>query len=159
MRIRYWSSDVCSSDLKEQIGNDPVDLLARTIWGEARGEPVRGMEAVAAVVMNRVARPGWWGRTVASVCTKAYQFACWNEDDPNRAKLLAVTDADPIFAIARRIARRAVAGTLDDPPVGATHYPAVSILPRWAAGKTRSEENTSELQSLMRISYAVFCSN
>src|SRR3546814_9887201 len=66
---------------KEQIGNDPVDLLARTIWGEARGEPVRGMEAVAAVVMNRVARPGWWGRTVASVCTKAYQFACWNEDD------------------------------------------------------------------------------
>src|SRR3546814_5940575 len=26
-----------------------------------------------------------------------------------------------------------------------------------AAGKTRSEEHTSELQSLMRISYAVFC--
>src|SRR3546814_14859458 len=121
MRIRYWSSDVCSSDLKEQIGNDPVDLLARTIWGEARGEPVRGMEAVAAVVMNRVARPGWWGRTVASVCTKAYQFACWNEDDPNRAKLLAVTDADPIFAIARRIARRAVAG----PPAAPTDRQSV----------------------------------
>src|SRR3546814_1777674 len=27
----------------------------------------------------------------------------------------------------------------------------------WAAGSTRSEEHTSELQSLMRISYAVFC--
>src|SRR3546814_9230588 len=27
-----------------------------------------------------------------------------------------------------------------------------------AAGKARSEEHTSELQSLMRISYAVFCS-
>src|SRR3546814_4180649 len=26
-----------------------------------------------------------------------------------------------------------------------------------AAGETRSEEHTSELQSLMRISYAVFC--
>src|SRR3546814_10806504 len=41
------------------------------------------------------------------------------------------------------------------------------ILPRWVRGKTevslelsrvdRSEEHTSELQSLMRISYAVFC--
>src|SRR3546814_10308797 len=28
---------------------------------------------------------------------------------------------------------------------------------RWGAGSGRSEEHTSELQSLMRISYAVFC--
>src|SRR3546814_6485099 len=28
---------------------------------------------------------------------------------------------------------------------------------RWAESKVRSEEHTSELQSLMRISYAVFC--
>src|SRR3546814_9925149 len=28
---------------------------------------------------------------------------------------------------------------------------------RWRAGTERSEEHTSELQSLMRISYAVFC--
>src|SRR3546814_10802720 len=27
----------------------------------------------------------------------------------------------------------------------------------WSTGHTRSEEHTSELQSLMRISYAVFC--
>src|SRR3546814_9674852 len=30
-------------------------------------------------------------------------------------------------------------------------------LPASAAGQPRSEEHTSELQSLMRISYAVFC--
>src|SRR3546814_21175475 len=35
---------------------------------------------------------------------------------------------------------------------------AVAIrLKDYAAGKGRSEEHTSELQSLMRISYAVFC--
>src|SRR3546814_7775613 len=28
---------------------------------------------------------------------------------------------------------------------------------KWQAGEVRSEEHTSELQSLMRISYAVFC--
>lgn len=34
-----------------------VDVLARTIFGEARGETVSGMEAVASVVMNRLAFP------------------------------------------------------------------------------------------------------
>src|SRR3546814_5941841 len=35
------------------------------------------------------------------------------------------------------------------------HFAACA--PAWAAGVTRSEEHTSELQSLMRLSYAVFC--
>src|SRR3546814_20712816 len=30
-------------------------------------------------------------------------------------------------------------------------------IPDWRDGRGRSEEHTSELQSLMRISYAVFC--
>src|SRR3546814_6881902 len=33
---------------------------------------------------------------------------------------------------------------------------SIAILPRWSS-PVRSEEHTSELQSLMRISYAVFC--
>src|SRR3546814_1314743 len=32
-----------------------------------------------------------------------------------------------------------------------------SVAPVWDGNETRSEEHTSELQSLMRISYAVFC--
>src|SRR3546814_4260718 len=31
------------------------------------------------------------------------------------------------------------------------------VFRQWAPGELRSEEHTSELQSLMRISYAVFC--
>src|SRR3546814_9469604 len=42
-----------------------------------------------------------------------------------------------------------------------THLEAMKIIERlaWAHGSTgwRSEEHTSELQSLMRITYAVFC--
>src|SRR3546814_4824801 len=36
-------------------------------------------------------------------------------------------------------------------------WPVASIAHPAAAGTARSEEHTSELQSLMRISYAVFC--
>src|SRR3546814_9734345 len=36
-------------------------------------------------------------------------------------------------------------------------FPRCSCLSRSPPGRPRSEEHTSELQSLMRISYAVFC--
>ncbi len=122
-----------------------VDTLARTLWGEARGEPVRGIEAVAAVVVNRVRvaeRKGghWWGASVIGVCRKPWQFSCWNEGDPNRPKLLAVTASDPVFATCLRVARRAVTGLLPDPTGGATHYHHVRIHPSWARGHTPCAE-------------------
>lgn len=122
----------------EEILADPVQVLARTIWGEARGEPVRGKEAVAAVILNRVARAAtrggryWWGGTVTEVCLKPWQFSCWNARDPNREKLLRVTERDKSFAACLRIARRALAGQVCDPTAGAMHYHARGIHPPWA---------------------------
>lgn len=114
---------------------NPIDTLARTIWGEARGEGREGMEAVAAVIMNRVARPCWWGRTIETVCTKPWQFSCWNSNDPNLAKLLSVTEADPSFKTAMEIATLAEAGELPDPTNGSTHYHVKTIRPDWAQGR------------------------
>jgi N-acetylmuramoyl-L-alanine amidase len=111
-----------------------TDVLARTLWGEARGEGILGMAAVAAVVMNRVRKPCWWGDSIISVCQARYQFSCWNDDDPNRVKLRRVDHADPLFAQAHTIASLAAAGWLADPTGGATHYHAVGINPKWAAG-------------------------
>jgi len=118
-----------------------VDVLARTMWGEARGQPKGGMEAVASVVLNRVAvareRGGfWWGNDIISVCQKPFQFSCWNANDPNRAKLMAVDARNMHFATCLRIARRAVNGVLADHTGFATHYHAKSIMPKWAVGKT-----------------------
>src|SRR3546814_8044514 len=44
-------------------------------------------------------------------------------------------------------------GRLED--MRGAHWPLLSASANWATA--RSEEHTSELQSLMRISYAVFC--
>jgi hypothetical protein len=69
------------------------------------------------------------------VCTAPYQFSCWNSNDPNRAKLLTVTDRDPEFRIALALAKQAVAGTLPDLTNGADSYFAIgSKIPNWAAG-------------------------
>lgn len=116
-----------------------ADILARTLWGEARGEGTAGMQAVAAVILNRVAiaraRGGaWWGSDVVSVCQKPWQFSCWNRSDPNMRKVMAVRADDPYFRNAKAIARAALGGTLRDPTNGATHYHAVGVSPEWARG-------------------------
>ncbi len=122
-----------------------IDILARTLWGEARNQPVRGIEAVAAVVLNRVAlateRGGWWwGDGVVAVCRHPRAFPCWSPGGPELPKLLAVKAGDPVFDTCLRVARRAVAGVLPDATHGATHYHPASAHPIWAAGELPTAE-------------------
>lgn len=105
----------------------PVDVLARTLWGEARGEGELGMHAVANVVINRVAKPRWWGRDVAAVCLYPFQFSCWDDGDPNLPKLRSVTSGDKQFMTALRIAADAVNGKLPDITKGATSYKTAAL--------------------------------
>ena len=115
---------------------DDLTVMARTVWGEARGEPAIGKIAVAAVILNRARRPGWWGRTVSEVCLAKYQFTCWLPADPNRERMLAVNLSD-------RALLDCVAACLDalrgiDPTDGACHYlnpTAVGEMPRWAMNR------------------------
>lgn len=118
------------------------DILARTLWGEARGERKIGREAVASVVMNRVAVAAihggrfWWGSDPVTVCLKPWQFSCWNANDPNQLKLELVGAADRIFAQCLSIADAALAGRLEDRVSGATHYHVEGLSPPWAKGVT-----------------------
>lgn len=119
-----------------------IDTLARTIWGESRGEGQTGMEAVANVVLNRVkvaqdhGGKYWWGANIIQVCQKPYQFSCWNRSDPSFKKLQAVDTDNVHFKTCLRIARRAVIGALPDHTQGATHYHADYVDPYWARGET-----------------------
>lgn len=115
-----------------------ADILARTIWGEARGEGRKGMEAVACVIMNRTKNPRWWGKDVLSVCLKPWQFSCWNKKDPNFKLLQTVNSTDPVFFLAENIAEEALDGSLKDFTKGSTHYFADTIqaIPKWALGRS-----------------------
>lgn len=52
-----------------------VEIVAKTIYGEARDFGVLDRLAVGAVIRERVLRPGWWGSTWEEVCM---QFGCWS---------------------------------------------------------------------------------
>ena len=68
------------------------------------------------------------------------QFSCWNPGDVNRAKLLAVTSADPWFSIAEGIAGAALSGGIPDETNGADSYYALSMEtpPEWVKGATHT---------------------
>ncbi|MDT9673828.1 cell wall hydrolase [Pseudomonas sp. JV414] len=116
------------------------DVLARTLWGEARGESLTGQIAVAWTIRNRVndgKAKSWWGEGYAGVCQKPWQFSCWNKNDPNFSYL---SGAKPIpageFARAQKAADLVMSGTEPDPTGGATHYYATTMpkAPTWTVG-------------------------
>lgn len=124
------------------IDQPSLDILARTMWGEARGEGVMGLRAVAHVVINRVqiarAQNGsWWGNTIIDVCRKPFQFSCWNPNDANYKRVQTIDARNPEFRVCRDLIPLVVA-TLpaNDPTYGATHYHRYDMKPFWARGRT-----------------------
>lgn len=125
---------------------DDVDILARTIYGEARSEGKEGMEAVACVIMNRYKAEKWFtgycvkeGQKIPSIaqtCLKKFQFSCWNKNDPNLAKIKKVDLSDAVFRQCYEIAKAATNGTLADFTNGATYYHTRQIKPVWALKHT-----------------------
>ena len=116
--------------------DDTITIVAKTLWGEARGEGDEGMRAVACVIQNRVINKVR-GTDEVSVCLANKQFSCWNAGDPNLVRMEAVARApDAAFRRAREIATELINGRLPDITRGATHYHAATMRqpPAWARG-------------------------
>lgn len=109
-------------------------VMSRTVYGEARGETVEGKRAVAHVLINRWKKRHRKESTLIGVCTEPYQFSAWNENDPNRDKLQAVTVEDEVFRTCM-IACLLALNDHDDMTEGSQFYHTLAIKPDWAKGK------------------------
>jgi spore germination cell wall hydrolase CwlJ-like protein len=105
--------------------------LAQAIYFEARAEPVRGQQAVAQVVLNRVFSP-YYPKDVCSVVFQnahrhlscQFTFACDGKPEAIRER--------GSWARANRIARQALHANFWLPEVAkATHYHATYVSPNW----------------------------
>jgi N-acetylmuramoyl-L-alanine amidase len=119
------------------LGERDADVLARTLWGEARGEPEAGQVAVAHVIRNRaVAR----GTSATIECQRPAQFSCWW--DAQAPRLRSLPEREPA-AYAKFLALAKRAWAMDEDTVkGSRHYYAPAGMdppgrvPDWAKGKT-----------------------
>jgi spore germination cell wall hydrolase CwlJ-like protein len=116
-----------------------ADIMARTIWSEARGDGRRGMHAVANVIMNRKKiREKASGRRIPirQICLSPKQFSCWNMGNVNIPEILSVSEKDADFRIAKEIAENALRVGIEDITNGADHYHSTLIeVPYWAKDK------------------------
>src|SRR3546814_4154712 len=115
MRISYWSSDVCSSDLGVGLAHDPVAAAQALV-----------QYAKQAARFGHIAVP------------RPFVFVILAGEFIEETELAE---------------HRPDSAHLEHQPLN--RFVARGGIPR--SQPARSEEHTSELQSLMRISYAVFC--
>jgi cell wall hydrolase len=118
-----------------------IEVVARTVYGEARGEPPEGRLAVAYSIVNRLASGRWYaGRRLAETVLIRDQYSCWNSDkgdDADRRALVAVADDDPVLEACREAVHDALSGEVPDPTGGATHYESEKIEPSpWVPSAT-----------------------
>lgn len=89
-------SSSSSSTSSGATSSTDLNLLARVVYGEARGEPYTGQVAVAAVVLNRV-RSSSFPNSVAGVVYQAGAFDCVSDGQinltPNQSAYNAAKDA------------------------------------------------------------------
>lgn len=105
--------------------------LARGIYFEARGEPVKGQAAVAQVILNRVRNPHYPN----TICGVVYQNKHWR----NRCQFSFACDRirdrvgnKRVYEVAEHVAAETTAGRIWLPQVGSsTHYHATYVNPRW----------------------------
>src|SRR3546814_5867089 len=170
MRISDWSSDVCSSDLRtpSKGGSATVPTAAKServpqeVGGIEGATPMAERVAVLGLLNKRNGlvrelemKPGESARVGRAIVRlrACEQTAPW-EDPPETGAFVQLTVQDQRDDKWYRV----FSGWIfkERPERNVIEHPIYDVFVKSCA-MTRSEEHTSELQSLMRISYAVFC--
>ena len=96
--------------------------IARTLYGEARGQNFESKVAVAWIIRNRLER-GTWGDTYKDVVTARLQFTCWSERiDPDGYKAIHNPQGDPWKDCKKAALKVMLARDEENVFPGATHY-------------------------------------
>src|SRR3546814_7941457 len=136
MRISDWSSDVCSSDLVPDTHASERRQLTAVIEENGIRREIRGS-----------------GNGPIAAFVAALRNDCGLEikvHDYHEHAIGAGADARAVAYVEAEAADGRITW-------GVGQHPNIVVACLEAVVSARSEEHTSELQSLMRISYAVFC--
>lgn len=105
-----------------------LDLLVRTMYGEAAGEGPTGQAAVGHVILNRLKQGDrYGGSTVRDVVMAPKQFEPWGNPTA-RKRMMALDPSSPKYQELAQIAQGVATGDVPDPTGGATHFANEAIV-------------------------------
>lgn len=110
-----------------QIPKSEIFCLAKNIYHEARGEPLKGQIAVAQVTLNRVAS-GTFNKTVCGVVYAYKQFS-WTLDSKRKVTDVKAWEASVDVAVA------VLTRSVQLPNFNALYFHTKQVRPRWNRNK------------------------
>lgn len=142
------------TDAQVQAALSVREVLALTLFGEARGEPLEGKVFVGCVIRNRVRTVGRWADSYPGVCLAPSQFSCWSPagGSSNYAAVMTLARAfvgdfhdrptiTPLLRELIYLAEGLVGEQLQDNAQKANHYCTRALWqsarpPSWTIGQT-----------------------
>lgn len=113
----------------QQLDIKQLNCLAKVVYHEARGEPTRGQEAVAHVVVNRTEDP-LFPKNYCDVAYQPHQFTDILKSKPNQNS--------EAWKNSVKVAMTVMLGTSEDPTKGAKYFYAQNLVkPQWARNKQK----------------------
>ena len=109
----------------QKLSKAQIECLVLNSYMEARGQGVKGMQAVTWVVLNRTKHPSY-PSTPCAVITQPKQFS-WVSNKPPQIK---EKDA---YTQAERVVEGVLSGKLKDNTNSSTHFHSARIKPVWAS--------------------------
>ena len=110
----------------------PEDLAVATILGEAEGEGVKGMIAVAKVIRNRMKARFFSDGTVAGTVLKPFQFSVWNTNELRRIAMCQADKYDDHAIQARQAWAESEEWAGLPESVVMYHASTMKVFPSWA---------------------------
>jgi spore germination cell wall hydrolase CwlJ-like protein len=103
--------------------NAEILCLAKNIYYEARGEPVRGKIAVAQVTLNRVTHRTEFQSSICGVVYAKDQFS-WTRERHKEPR-------GEVWREAQALAKAVIIGTVHLPEFRALYFHNLTVSPRW----------------------------
>jgi len=101
------------------------EVFKKTIYAEARGEPLEGQKWVGWVIKNRawLNKAYWGGSKIKDVCLHPGQFECWTDEKSGRTKTdITIEEQHAYEGISGWAPGLLAALKHEDPTGGADHY-------------------------------------
>ena len=118
------AKSINDSSQVQKLSNKQIQCLVLNSYMEARGQGVKGMQAVTWVVLNRTKHPAY-PSTPCAVIYSPKQFS-WVSNKPVQIK---EKDA---YTQAARVVEGVLSGKLKDNTNSSTHFHSARIKPVWA---------------------------